>query len=618
MRKVLLVLLLLMSFMKVIPTEAAGVPVLCYHDVSNTSKASWAVTPQNLRAHFSYLKQSGYTPISIADYIKAARGEIELPAKPIMLTFDDGYVSFYTEIFPLLKEYRYPAVMALITSWLEYAPVDAGTILNWDQIREMEQSGLVTFASHTHQSHRYTTVNPQGDGHGMTEMMRYYNGEYESLDSYQQRLRDDLRQSQNLFLKELGHKVDVIAWPYGSYTQYALDIALSEGFSASLILNDGGANEPTVDNLGKIRRGIIYGNPSRQEFAKFLATNGQTDLITRAVQVDIDTIYDADDPKRTEQNITNLIERLEMANVNTVYLQAFSDSDGSGNINSVYFATTAAPVKADIFSHISLRLRAAGGFKIYAWMPTLSAQWLTADRPEDLVKAIDAGKQGWYRRATPFSPVVVERLQALFRDLAAYSFIDGVLFQDDLYLNDFEDFSPAAQDFFYQKTGVILTPEILQDPLIEDRWTRLKTEALIDLTQILAREIKIYRPDAKIARNIYALPIKEPQSQTWFAQNYQRYLDVYDYVVIMAYPYLEGEGADAGGWLERLSQSALIDPRTREKTVFKLQSYDWEKRRWISASELKRQATALRKNGIKHLAYYPEAGFPIFEEKIEQ
>lgn len=594
-----------------VPATAAGVAVLCYHDVGEPVTNEWMVTPRRLRAHFDHLRANGYTPISLAAYLAAARGEAELPAKPVMLTFDDGYASFYTQVLPLLKEYQYPALMSIVTGWLEYAPPGVGEMLTWQQMRELEASGLVTLASHTHQSHRYTVVNPQGDGRGLTEMRRYHNGQYETAVSYSRRVQADLRAAQAVFAEELGHPVEAIVWPYGAYTQMSVDIAGAEGFTASFILNNGGLNGADAASLRQIKRGIVTNNPSRKEFAKFLKAAGSRTAPVRAVQVDLDQIYNAQSPAQTEQNLAAVIERLLASGANTVYLQAFSDSKGDGNIESVYFATAAAPVKADLFSHAALKLKAAG-FQVYAWMPTLSAQWLTSDRPEDAVAASPPDRLGWYRRATPFSPVVRERLQALYADLAAYSFIDGILFQDDLYLNDFEDYSPAAQAAFYRETGLDLTEQALREPAVRERWVRLKTDALTTLTQSLAAEVRRYRPDARTARNLYARLITEPEAQAWFAQEYAQYLQSYDYTVVMAYPYLEGAGEKPAGWLTMLTQLALQDRGHAAKTVFKLQSYDWQSGRWLAARELREQVKALQRQGALHLAYYPEAGLAIF------
>ncbi|MGO4780418.1 polysaccharide deacetylase family protein, partial [Lysobacter sp. 2RAB21] len=105
--------------------------------------------------------------------IKASRGEKKLPPKAVLLTFDDGLRSIYTHVFPLLRAYRYPALMAVVTGWVDLPreqQVDYGPrmfthddFVTWDQLREMQASGLIEIASHSDNLHRGVTSNPQGN-----------------------------------------------------------------------------------------------------------------------------------------------------------------------------------------------------------------------------------------------------------------------------------------------------------------------------------------------------------------------------------------------------------------------------------------------------------------------
>lgn len=278
------------------------------------------------------------------------------------------------------------------------------------------------------------------------------------------------------------------------------------------------------------------------------------------------------------------------------------------SIESVYFYTKEAPMKANIFSHISARLRTEG-FSVYAWMPTLACQWLLQGHPDDTVLAYADKGKGWYNRATPFSPMVEQRLKALFSDLAAYSYIDGILFQDDLYLNDYEDFSPAGKAAFKTATGLELTPEILQDNTIRNQWTQLKTDSLTHLTQELITTLRQYRPYLATARNLYPSIITEPVSEEWLAQNYNQYLTTYNYTIIMAYPYMEKEYDKPLPWLGQLADTALKDKINAKKTIFKLQTYDWNKKGWLSTKTLDQQIITLKNKGVVNFAFYPENVF---------
>ena len=125
-------------------------------------------------------------------------------------------------------------------------------------------------------------------------------------------------------------------------------------------------------------------------------------------------IYDPSSYEKTDQNLGRLIDRLVAMKVNTVFLQAFSDPEGTGNIKSVYFHNRVLPVKADIFSH-AVHQMMIRDMTVYAWMPTLSIELLTANlmRASKCVKLQvikTRPSQSWYRRLTPFDEKEPEKL----------------------------------------------------------------------------------------------------------------------------------------------------------------------------------------------------------------
>lgn len=593
---------------------AGSVSILCYHDVGQPLQKGelnrWTVTEGALEGHFQYLKDNGYTVISINDYIAYAKGERPAPEKAVLLTFDDGYVSFYTKVYPLLKKYNYSAVVSVVGTWMDGnpAPDDIGKVVSWNQLREMEQSGLVEVASHSYNMHRRGIATPQGDG-GVPAENRFFDGRrYESEQDHRTRLAYDFARGQEQFVRELGHPARVIVWPYGGYTAEALELAQQAGFTVSLGLG-GGLNKMGDKALMQAKRGIIFNNPNNREFAQFLKTRME-DWRARPIrmaQVDIDALYDKD-PQQMAANIRQLLTRLDASKVTAVALQAFADPKGDGNMEKVYFATNQAPVAVDVFGHIS-RILSDEGYPVFAWFPSLAGQWLLTGHPEDAVVASEADKAGWYRRASPFSQRVRQQMNALAEDLAAYSWVDGILLQDDLYLNDYEDFSPAAKAAYLRDFGRPLTPDIRKDPARMDEWTEWKTKTLETVGAELVAAVRKHRPDAVVLRNIYAEAVLSPETEECYAQNYEHYLQLYDYTVIMAYPYMEKHGDDPAGWLKDLTAVALEQSAAKQKVIFKLQTYDWDEMRWLSARDLKRQVAALKTGGALHLGYYPEVMF---------
>src|SRR5205807_2643696 len=126
--------------------------VLCFHDIQDdpqTHSDSYTVSTRNLALYFSWLHARDYHAVSIDDIIESRNGGRPLPPRAILITFDDGLKSAYTRAFPLLEAFHYPAVVALVGSWLD-GSASARTIVRYgdadlqredfltvEQIREM-------------------------------------------------------------------------------------------------------------------------------------------------------------------------------------------------------------------------------------------------------------------------------------------------------------------------------------------------------------------------------------------------------------------------------------------------------------------------------------------------
>lgn len=139
-----------------------GFPVLEYHmvtsrDVTITDSNAYAynVPPEDFREQLDYLQEQGYTTISMLEYMKARKGKAELPEKPIILTFDDGYMDNYAEMLPILEEHGMKATVYMITNHI-------GTpgYLGWEELRAMQERG-VEIGSHTANHLPLTTLSPE-------------------------------------------------------------------------------------------------------------------------------------------------------------------------------------------------------------------------------------------------------------------------------------------------------------------------------------------------------------------------------------------------------------------------------------------------------------------------
>ena len=152
-----------------------GIPVLEYHMVADTSpEDGWAynVPPEDFRDQLDYLREEGYTAISMLDYMKAKKGKAELPPRPVILTFDDGYESNYTTLLPILESYGMKATVYMVTN-----DIGLPGYLTWDELRDMQERGI-EIGSHTanHQPLTGMTAQERADEIHFSKLLLEWNG----------------------------------------------------------------------------------------------------------------------------------------------------------------------------------------------------------------------------------------------------------------------------------------------------------------------------------------------------------------------------------------------------------------------------------------------------------
>jgi biofilm PGA synthesis lipoprotein PgaB len=319
--------------------------VLTWHDIRDnvretfkTWPESTAVDTKDLVQQLSWIEQNGYHPVSLQQIVDARAGKTPLPDKAVLLTFDDGFESMYTKVFPLLKQFNYPALIAIVGDWIQTPqnqPVHFGDItvpraqfLNWDQVREMTKSGLIEVASHTHSLHQGVQSNPQGNlmPAAVSRVYQSQNAQYEDDAHYTKRVTADLKKSADLIERETGKRPRAIVWPYGASNQFANKFAAQVGMPISLNLEPG--PNTTQDDPNRIRRSLVVFDTGLGGLIELLRQpsryDGVEQPLERVVHVDLDYVYDPD-PVVQEANLSKLLERIYRLHPSTVYLQAFAD-----------------------------------------------------------------------------------------------------------------------------------------------------------------------------------------------------------------------------------------------------------------------------------------------------
>ena len=123
----------------------ARVPILLYHYVSepppgaNIVRREISVAPAQFEEHLRYLRDAGFTTISLRELVYHLALGTPLPDKPIVITFDDGYADNYTNAYPLLRKYGFKATFFVITDFIDQ---EREGFMSWPQIEEMAASGM--------------------------------------------------------------------------------------------------------------------------------------------------------------------------------------------------------------------------------------------------------------------------------------------------------------------------------------------------------------------------------------------------------------------------------------------------------------------------------------------
>ena len=192
------------------PQKSFRVPILLYHyveyvkDEGDTIRKSLNITPDTFDAEIKTLKDAGYEFITIRDLADALDDKITFAPKSVILTFDDGYRDFYTDVFPILKKYQVKAVAFVVPNFLG-SPNNLDT---W-MLSEIAKSGLVEIGAHT-MNHSYLTGLPL------------------------KRVKYEVMESKKYLEDRLGIKVSSFAYPYGAFDNTTIDVVKKAGFRAAV------------------------------------------------------------------------------------------------------------------------------------------------------------------------------------------------------------------------------------------------------------------------------------------------------------------------------------------------------------------------------------------------
>lgn len=225
--------------------RSVTVPILMYHYISRPPSGAdpvrrdLSVPPEVFEEHLRFLRDRGYTTISLHELVLALQVGQPLPDKPIVLTFDDGYRDHYEAAFPLLKQYGFTGTFFLFTSVIDRNHPDYVT---WEQVTEMAAAGM------SMEAHGYT----HDDMTGRTRDWLIWQmlGSKEAIEA------------------RTGAPVRFFCYPAGLYDPLAMAVAHEVGFWAAVTTRFG--REHRSDGLFELERLRIHGHYGVEHLAALL------------------------------------------------------------------------------------------------------------------------------------------------------------------------------------------------------------------------------------------------------------------------------------------------------------------------------------------------------------
>lgn len=221
-----------------------NIPILTYHYIGNNPnpldkiRDNLSVSPNEFEVQMKYIAENGFNTTSLDTMYASLEGKATLPAKSIILTFDDGYIDFYVNAFPILRRFNLHA-----TAFIPTALINQGYYMSWDQIKEIDATGLISFQAHTVYHPDLTSLNT---GQAMGEIST----------------------SKRVLEQQLGKPVNFLAYPYGVSNLTTWQLVKQAGFMGAVGTWTGKTH--SQENMFNMPRVKIPGGITLEQFATMI------------------------------------------------------------------------------------------------------------------------------------------------------------------------------------------------------------------------------------------------------------------------------------------------------------------------------------------------------------
>ena len=224
-------------------------PIAMYHSVTPFAAPQnrLAITDATFDRQMHFLKSRRYNVVPLETLAAMIREKKKIPPKTVSITFDDGYKDNYIYAFPILKKYNLPATLFIITD-----EVGRPDRVSWAEVKEMQDSGLVTIGSHTL---------------GPDPLTKYKTKE---------EVKRQIFDSKKLLEEKLGRQVNTFSYPEGRFTDWIRQLVVDAGYKCAVATNPG--KKFSSDDIFALKRLRISAN-CHNLFVYWVETSGYYNLM---------------------------------------------------------------------------------------------------------------------------------------------------------------------------------------------------------------------------------------------------------------------------------------------------------------------------------------------------
>jgi hypothetical protein len=312
----------------------------------------------------------------------------------------------------------------------------------------------------------------------------------------------------------------------------------------------------------------------------------------------------------TEGEVRSLMEEINQSGANTVAI-------GIHDRNVLYFETDSNDIRKVNLAPVIIEEARKNNLKVFIWTDTINFPELIEEHPDwEFVTCVRSGRYhypsdcGWHERLSPFNPGIDDFVREYYQDLAALD-IDGIQFQDDLFLAEGEDFSDHAQYAFLDRYGFAPDPRNAEHLALMQE---LKTERITELTKLAIDSAREVNPDLIFIFDVLPEPEREKLLGWWSIDIRALKGAGVDYFGIMSYhrQIMEEMKTDLEGSMDYLNRAfASISSQVgRYSIIYRvwITTFDY-RHNPIPEEELDYVLERMREAGAYHTGYVPHHSY---------